>query len=76
LLPLLTKVQLGFALALILFVLVGVASLKAIRSLVHLTEVDGRASEALVMLQKLRTALATSGMEGATQARSAVVALP
>jgi PAS domain S-box-containing protein len=74
-LPLLTKVQLGFALALILFVFVGVSSLKAIRSLVHLTEVDSQAGQALVELQRLRTALARGGPAGAATVQSTISAL-
>lgn len=73
---LLSKVQLGFALALILFVLFGVASIQAIRSLVDLTELDRRTSELLVILQQLRTDLATSGPQAAERIQAAIGALP
>ena len=73
---LLSKVQLGFALALILFVLFGVASIQAIRSLVDLTELDRRTSELLVILQQLRTDLATSGPQAAERIQAAIGVLP
>ncbi|MFL5330393.1 MAG: response regulator [Gemmataceae bacterium] len=57
-LPLITKVELGFALALLFLVFIGLSSYQSIKSLVYLTQVDGIATESLLRLQRVRSNLA------------------
>jgi len=67
-LPLIAKVRLGFGLALILLVLIGVSSLQVIKALIHLTQVDAAAAEALLRLETIRTDLAAADRPGKSDA--------
>lgn len=56
-LHLITKVELGFALALLLLTFIGLSSYQGIKALVYLTQVDDVASESLLRLQRVRANL-------------------
>ena len=53
-LPLITKIELGFALALVLLVFIGLSSYQGIKSLIELMQVDAVASESILRLQRSR----------------------
>jgi two-component system, sensor histidine kinase and response regulator len=71
-LSLITKMQIGFALTLIVLVFIGLTSYRTVSALVYLTRVDGAAVEAQYRIQEIRTALAegdTAARDGANQSR-------
>jgi PAS domain S-box-containing protein len=87
-LSLITKVQIGFALTLIVLVFIGLTSYRTVLALVYLTRVDGAAVEAQYRIQEMRAAIAEADAamrdgslpgrfdRAATDARRAAALLP